>query len=95
MMLRRLRLHITLTVWSANHSPLQTLVRTHNREDLDEIIVLAREMVSVRHERTVDKQPMKKWLSAVPQTERASNREDEDGEIEDKKAGEGYGHRFP
>jgi hypothetical protein len=38
---------------------------------------------------------MKKWLSAVPQTERASNREDEDSEIEEQETGKGHGHRFP
>ena len=93
-MLRRLRLHITLTVWSANGGPPQTLVNTHNREGLGEIIVSARELVRACHGRTVDKQPMKKRLSAVPQTERASDRQNEDGEIEDQEAGEGHGHRF-
>jgi len=37
---------------------------------------------------------MKKWFSAVPQTERASDRQNEDGEIEDQEAGEGHGDRF-
>ena len=38
---------------------------------------------------------MNKWLSAVPQTERANDREDEDGEIEDQETGKGHGRRPP
>jgi len=72
--------------------PMKPL-RTHNRENLSDLVVSAHRLVWVCHERTVDKKPVEKWLSACPQTHRTGDREDKDGKIDDEETQEGHSHR--
>jgi hypothetical protein len=46
------------------------------------------------YERTVEKKAVEEWLSACPQTYGTSNRENEDGEIDDQETQISQGHRL-
>jgi hypothetical protein len=51
-------------------------------------------MVWVFDERTVNKEPAEKWLSACPQTYRTGDHENKDGEINNQETQKRRSHRL-